>query len=312
MTLAVRPLAGTDLDACRRIHRAAFGTFLGLPDPQAFRRGADAIGLRWRAWPEGALVATLDGRIVGSGLMMHWGSVCILGPLTVAPEQWSRGVARDLMAGLVGIIERGGFAFAGLYTFAHSPTHIRLYESFGFHLQRVTAILSKAVVAQLPRDGLRLVSGPDDDVERAVADAAAVTGAVFPGLDVGREIREVARGGFGDTIVLTEDDAPVGVAVCHHGPESEASDGQAFVKFAAVAPGRHAGDRFARLLEACEGLASSRGAERIVAGVNVGRTGAYDAMREAGFRADMTGVAMLRPATDGYNTPGTFSIDDWR
>lgn len=312
MTVEVRLLAETDFETVRRVHRAAFGAFLGLPDPQAFRPGADAIGLRWRTWPEGGFVAAEDGRIVGSGLMMNWGSVCILGPLTVAPELWSRGVGRQLMDAMIGVIDRGGFAFTGLFTFPQSPTHIRLYESYGFRMQRVTAILSKAVVAHLPPEGLRLVSGPGDDVEAAVADAAAVTETVFPGLDVGAEIREVARGGFGDTILLTEEDAPAGVAICHHGANSEASEGQTLVKFAAVRSGRGAGERFERLLAACEGCASSRGAERLVAGTNTGRAGAYDAMQAAGFRTDMNGVAMMRPATDGYNGPDVFAIDDWR
>jgi ribosomal protein S18 acetylase RimI-like enzyme len=317
MKVDVRPLDEADLDTVRRVHRAAFGSFLGLPDPQAFRLGADAIGLRWRTWPEGGFVGTVDGRIAASGLMMNWGSVCILGPLTVAPEHWSRGIARQMMDALVGVIDRGGFAFAGLFTFPQSATHIRLYESYGFRMQRITAIMSKAVVAHLPPEGLRVVSGPGDDVDGAVADAAAVTGTVFPGLDVGREIREVARGGFGDTVILTEDGAPAGVAICHHGPMSEASEGQTLVKFAAVTNrsgggGRDADERFARLLAACEGLASSRGAERIIAGTNTGRTAAYEAMQAAGFRTDMNGVAMMRPATDGYNTPDVFAVDDWR
>lgn len=312
MSVEVRPLAEADFEDARRVHRAAFGTFLGLPDPQAFRPGADAIGLRWRTWPEGCFVATEDGAIVGSGLMMNWGSVCILGPLTVAPELWSRGVARRLMDAMIGAADRGNFAFTGLFTFPQSPTHIRLYESYGFRLQRVTSILSKPVVAHLPPHGLRVVSGPDDDVDGAVADAAAVTGSIFPGLDVGAEIREVARGRFGDTLLLTEDGAPAGVAICHHGRNSEASEGQMFVKFAAVASGRGADDRFARLVAACEGLASSRGAERLIAGVNTGRTGAYETLQAAGFRADMNGVAMMRPATDGYNGPEVCAIDDWR
>lgn len=312
MTVEVRPLAEADFEPARRVHRAAFGTFFGLPDPQAFRPGADAIGLRWRTWPEGGFVATEDGAIVGSGLLMNWGSVCILGPLTVAPELWSRGVARRLMDAMIGVADRDGFAFTGLFTFPQSPTHIRLYEDYGFRMQRITAIMSKAVVAHLPPEGMRLVSGPGDDVDGAVADAAAVTETVFPGLDVGREIREVARGGFGDTIILTEDGAPAGVAICHHGRNSEASEGQSLVKFAAARSGPGADTRFERLLAALEGLASSRGAERLIAGTNTGRSGAYAAMQAAGFRADMNGVAMMRPATDGYNGPDAFAIDDWR
>jgi hypothetical protein len=50
----------------------------------------------------------------------------------------------------------------------------------------------------------------------------------------------------------------------------------------------------------------------VVAGVNTSRQEAYGAMLERGFRADIQGVAMHRPNTDGYNRAALFVIDDWR
>jgi hypothetical protein len=64
----------------------AFGTFLGLPDPMTFAGDADYIRTRWRAAPEAALTAEIDGQVVGSNFATRWGSVGFLGPLTVDPS----------------------------------------------------------------------------------------------------------------------------------------------------------------------------------------------------------------------------------
>ena len=60
-----------DLPACRDINRAAFSDFLGLPEPAAFRPGADVLGPRWRQWPEAGLVAERDGLPAGAGVLAN-------------------------------------------------------------------------------------------------------------------------------------------------------------------------------------------------------------------------------------------------
>jgi GNAT superfamily N-acetyltransferase len=93
---------------------------------------------------------------------------------------------------------------------------------------------------------------------------------------------------------------------------TDAVFGTCYVKFGAVRPGCGADSSFRQLLDAIELLADSRGLSRVVAGVNTSRQEAYCAMLECGFRADIQGVAMHRPNTDGYSRAGLFVIDDWR
>jgi hypothetical protein len=84
------------------------------------------------------------------------------------------------------------------------------------------------------------------------------------------------------------------------------------VKFAAV-PSDPAGlNSFENLLAACEIYAREKGVSKLVAGVNTSRREAYEKMLQHGFRADLLGVAMLKPDTAGFNRPGVFVIDDWR
>ena len=147
--------------------------------------------------------------------------------------------------------------------------------------------------------------------DRAVALAACrrVSDAVFPGLDLTREVEAVAAQGLGETVLLDPADA-AGFALCHIGAGSEAGSGTLFVKFACVRPGDAAG--FGRLIDACEHLAAVRGARRVVASVNRGRDGAYRVLRERGFGVDLIGVAMHRPDGAGYNRSEVYAIDDWR
>ena len=85
-----------------------------------------------------------------------------------------------------------------------------------------------------------------------------------------------------------------------------------FVKFGAVRPGREAGDRFERLLDACEQLAAERGLGQFAAGMNLARQDAYQRMVVRGFRTGMQGVTMHRPNEPGYSRPDAYVIDDWR
>ncbi|MDE2229096.1 MAG: GNAT family N-acetyltransferase [Alphaproteobacteria bacterium] len=313
----VRPMGSDDLAAADRVYRLAFGTQFGLPDPSRFRGDAQVLRGRWTTDPRPCFVAERDRRIVGSIVGMDWGSVFVLGPLTVDPAYADRGIGRLLMRPAMDFIAARGFALAGLFTFPASPKHVHLYESYGFVPQHLTPVLSSVALDSRLRgnDGIGEHANLLSDLPpaaRAAARAAcrAVSDAVFPGLDLTHEIEAIATQGLGDTVLLRDGGGISGFALCHGGAGSEAGSGVLFVKFACVRPGDAAG--FMRLVEACERLAAVRGASRLVAGVNRARDGAYRAMRERGFRADLIGVAMHRPDGAGYNRPEIYAIDDWR
>ena len=84
-----------------------------------------------------------------------------------------------------------------------------------------------------------------------------------------------------------------------------------YIKFAAVRSGPGAGERFDRLLDACERFALSRGV-LIEAGMNLAREDAYRRMRAHGYKAFAQGVSMQRPHAPGHNRGDVYLIDDWR
>jgi GNAT superfamily N-acetyltransferase len=308
--VSVHSLREADLHRADEILRVAFGTFLGIPDVFGT---ADYVRTRFAADPHAAFAATVDGELVGSNFAANWGSVGFFGPLTVRPDLWDQGVGKSLMEPIMGCFETWGNSHLGLFTFSHSPKHLELYRRYGFWPRFLTAVMRKQVVARSPVPG-RVTYAELSAAERSdCLDACrALTDAVYEGLDLEREIVAVHAQGLGDTVLLPGESRLDGLAVCHCGPGSEAGTDACLVKFGAVRPGRQAGDRFERLLDACEQLAADRGLGQIEAGMNLARPDAYQRMVARGFRTGLQGVTMHRPNEPGYSHSDAYVIDDWR
>lgn len=308
--VVVRRLEEGELAEADRILRLAFGTFLGLPDPMAFMGDADYVRTRWAADPTVALAAEVDGGLVGTNFVTRWGSVGFFGPLTVLPELWDKGVARALLDATMPIFQEWGVTHSGLFTFGHSTKHVALYQSYGFMPRFLTSVMAKPPAAEATM-GTLLSEAADPEV--AVAGCHAVTDAVYPGFEVDREIRAAQRQKLGDTVLVTDKGGSVAAfAVCHTGPGTEAGTDACFVKVGAARPGPQAETDFGRLLDACEAYATRSDAHVVIAGVNTSRRGAYRALVDRGYRAELIGVTMHQPDEDGYHHPGAWVIDDWR
>jgi GNAT superfamily N-acetyltransferase len=318
----VRPMIESDLDEAARIIRLAFATFLGLP-PEDPRRPSDSdyAHSRWTADPASALAAEHAGRLIGSNFATNWGSFGFFGPLSVDPDYWNRGIAKQLLAPTIEKFRRWGNRHLGLYTFAHSPKHMALYQKFGFWPRDLVSIMAREVQpAENPSPSRRKNHGVSYFSQSALVDRAnllaacrEVTDVLFEGLDLQREIRAVADQNLGEAILLWEGSRLAAFAVCHTGPGSEGGSGVCYIKFAAVRPGPRAADHFARLLDTVDDFARANGARKVTAGVNLARREAFQQLFARGFRAGMQGVAMeAGDATSGYNRAGVYILDDWR
>jgi GNAT superfamily N-acetyltransferase len=307
-----------DLSESDRIMRLAFAKYLGLPDPHMFIGDADYVSTRYRADPTAAWVAQVGDDIVGSNFAMNWGSVGIIGPLTVHPEYWDKGIAGKLLEETMRIFDSWGTRHVGLFTFAQSSKHIHLYQKFGFWARYLTAVMSKNTenASRSPRQRTfqsHYSKIPPNERKEAIEECRRLTNTVFDGLSLEREIIAVEKQRLGDTIFLRDCDKQlVGVAICHYGAKTEAGSGKCYVKFGAVKPASDSMQLFDELVNACEIYAKLNNASRLVAGVNMGRHNAYKRMIAHGFRTDLQGVAMHRSNEQGYDLPETYVIDDWR
>lgn len=308
MDIDVRRLDATGVDAADRIVRDAFGTFMSSD----IFGDTGIVRTRFRA-PNVQVLGAFDGvELIGSTVLTSWGSVAVLGPLSVWPKRWDSGVGSRLVAASLDVFAGWGATHHGLFTFANSARHHRLYERFGFWPRFLTVIMSRPVTGAEPAQGWRGSAMDRAGRPDLVAACAAVTDAVHPGLDVSGEIESVLEQHLGDVVLVGEPDAPSGFGICHVGPGSEAGTGIAYVKFAAVRPGRAAAGTFAALIDACAGYAAAAGAARLVLGVNLARHEAYRHLVRAGFQTDVPGLTMHRPNEAGYDRPDAFVVDDWR
>jgi ribosomal protein S18 acetylase RimI-like enzyme len=309
--VSVRTMRETDLVEARRIFRLAFGTFLGVPDPENFWTDREYVFTRWRSDPDAAFVAEINTQIAGSNFVTKWGTFGFFGPLTVRPDLWNQRVAQAILGPTMDLFAEWRVREAGLFTFAHSSKHIALYQKFGFWPRFLTAIMSKSANSY-GSSALKISSLTNADQEQALSACRALTDSVYQGLDVTSEIRSVNHQGLGDTVLLWGGSSLEAFAVCHCGQGPEAGRDTCYIKFAAVQPRVNADIAFDRMLDACESLAAERRLVRLEAGVNLNRSRAYRRMLQRGFRTDISGVAMHRPDSPAYNRPEIFVIDDWR
>lgn len=313
MAITIRALARDQLDEAERIFRLAFGTFFGLPEPLAFTGDCAYVRTRWQADPTAAWAALDDGVLVGSNFAARWGSFGFFGPLSVRPDRWDDGIGRRLLDATMQRFAEWSLAHAGLFTFAQSPKHVALYQRYGFAPHYLTAVAARDVVPRGESTADESLSAHGAGQRPAlIGECRALSDAVFAGLDLAAEIRAAQEQALGDTLLLRDDGALDGFAVCHVGAGSEAGSGVCYVKFGAVRGGPGANERFVRLLDLCERYAALRGAARLVAGVNTAREPAYRALLGHGFRTFIQGVAMQRPSQPGFNRPDVWILDDWR
>jgi len=315
--IKVGPLKQSELEEADRIVRLAFGTFLGLPSPLDFMGDRTFMAPRWRTTHSKVIAAREGDRLIGSNVATRWGSFGFFGPLTVLPEYWDRGVAQRLLEATMTIFDKWGLRHSGLFTFPQSAKHVCLYQKFGYWPRYLTAVMTRTPEAnpalQVKRASAPALLSAFTRVEREKAIRACwkLTHKIDKGLDLTGEIRAVLAQRTGDVVLTSTRGVLDAFAVCLNGSGSEGGEKTCYIKFGAARGGAGAGERFDKLLDACEDFAGSRGVI-VEAGVNLAREDAYRRMRSHGYRVAMQGVAMQRPHADGFNRAGAYVIDDWR
>jgi GNAT superfamily N-acetyltransferase len=311
-SIQVGPLRKNEGAEADRIVRVAFGTFLGVPDPASFMGDRDFMTPRLRSRHVKVIAAREGKRLIGSNVITRWGSFGFFGPLTVLPEYWDRGVAQQLLDVTMTVFDEWDVRHTGLFTFAASAKHVGLYQKFGYWPRYLTAVMTRTPEAGAATQPTMLSALGKAERERAIQRCAKITHQIDKGLDLSDEIREVLAQRTGDVVLtLGRGGVPAAFAVCLNGPGAEGGARTCYVKFGAARGGAGAGERFEKLLDACEAFAAARGLT-IEAGVNLARQDAFERMRARGYRVTTQGVAMQRPHGEGFNRADVWVIDDWR
>ena len=310
--LVLNALSSGELSRAEAVFRLAFGTFVGAPEPENFFSDRDFIRSRHGAPHVAAFAAKIDGEIVGTSFATDWGSVGVLGPLTVHPSFQGHGVARALMSRTMEQFDTWGTRHVGLFTFADSAKHLALYQKSGFHARFLTAVMSKAVLPDPRAKWSRFSSLPIHSRDEVLRSCRAACGSVLAGLDLSDEITSTIDQELGEVVLIEDGSGIAAFGICHFGPASEAGADACYVKFGLSSAGPLADRNFSALLDGCEALASSVGMPNLVAGANLGRVRAYRELVARGFRTVVQGVAMHRNNDPAYSVADAYVLDDWR
>jgi GNAT superfamily N-acetyltransferase len=309
----IGPFRQTELEAADRIVRLAYGTFLGLPNPMDYMSGREFVSPRWRSRNTKVLAGRENGKLIGLNVVTRWGSFGLFGPLAVLPDYWNRGVAQQLLATTMKVFDQWGVRHRGLFTFPNSPTHVGLYQKFGYWPGYLTAIMKRAPAASslTPASGAKvpvlLSALSRSEREQAIEACAKLTNRFERGLDLSLEIRAVVAQRIGEVLLLYDRNALHAFAIFMHGRGSEGGENIGYVKFAAASSGEH----FERLLDAIDALALARGVD-VETGVSTACTDAFERMLSRGYRMANLGVAMQCPRGEGFTRTGAYVLGDWR
>lgn len=182
------------------------------------------------------------------------------GPITIRPDIWDGGIGQRLAREACEAFDLWGVSHAGLFIFPHSAKHVWTYGKFGFHPRFLTPVMAIPAATSSTHRWLRYGELPEGQRRQVEASIRALTERVYPGLDLGAEIRTVFARKPGDTLLLMEGESRVGgVRRLPFRSGTEAGEGNLFVKFGAVMPGPGAEQRFAALLDGCIDLAPPSG-----------------------------------------------------
>ena len=182
MELTIRPLTVDDVDAAREVQVRSFDAHdreAGRPVPEVTDAVLERQRGRFRHFmahdPDGAWVATLDGKVVGIALALRRDSLWGLSLLAVDPDVQSKGIGRQLLDASLRYAD--GVDSAVILS-SSDPRAIRSYATSGFDLYpqvRATGPLDRSV---LPRGNGRVQPGDvsraewADSIDRSVRGAA--------------------------------------------------------------------------------------------------------------------------------------------
>ena len=166
--ITLRAATPEDAAACGAICFKAFAALAGNhafpPDFPSVEYAGDLCAMLLGHPGFYAVVAQLDGRVVGSNFLDERGVIAGVGPVTVDPTAQDRGVGRLLMNDVLERARGRGAAGVRLLQAAYHNRSLALYARLGFAVREPVACMQGPPIgAPLPDRGVRPASA--DDVE---------------------------------------------------------------------------------------------------------------------------------------------------
>ena len=219
-----------------------------------------------------------------------------MGPLAVRADLQGSGAGKEVVRAGIALLRKRGARTIGLETMPRTMDNIGFYSALGFVPGRLTMTLSlDAVPGDRPAELLGRL--PLGDREACLAGIAALTDRVQPGFEFIREIELTDRLAIGDTVLIRQDDAVVGFALCHTVPLVEGRAREELRVLKMVLARR---DLLDPMMAALRDYARRSGARRVAVRVQGEYVESYRRLVAMGGRLRWTD---LRMTLDGYPEP---------
>lgn len=134
MTIAISPATPVDAPQVYQIMRAAFAEYVGVLQPPSGVDLETVDDVRRAIEGGGAVLASLDGKPVGSARYVFHdeGHTCFVGRVSVLPEARGKGIASAMVTYIEGIAHEAGCASMEIMVRMILETNIHLYERIGY------------------------------------------------------------------------------------------------------------------------------------------------------------------------------------
>ena len=158
-----------------------------------------------------------QGEIGAFNIAHRSGAEGWMGPLAVRSECQGAGNGKAVVRAGVEWLREHGARVIGLETMPRTMDNIGFYSRLGFMPGRLTMTITMDAAAA-DRHAVLLGRLPARDKEEAVEECRTLLAATLPGYDFSREILLTDSLALGDTVLMREQGALAGFALCHTVP----------------------------------------------------------------------------------------------
>ena len=233
-----------------------------------------------------------EGDVAAFNVAHHSGAEGWMGPLAVRTEYQGQGVGKTIVQAGVDWLRKAGATVIGLETMPRTVDNIGFYSSMGFVAGPLT--ITFTMDSREGEETERISAQPAAARDRLIAECAALTHVVAPGLDFTREIELTDSLGLGDTLLVRDGGALAGFVLCHNAPlvEGRPSEELRVLKVVLAAE-----ELMSAALDAVTRFARESAMRRAAIRVQSNYETAYGALVAAGARVRWTD---LRMTLSGY------------
>lgn len=166
MNLILRRGTASDAEACGRILYEAFKSLADhhnfAPDFPSLEIATGRVSVPLKDASYHAVVAELDGRIVGSSFLDERGRIAGIGPISVNPTLQQSGVGRRLMQKMLERVAERNFPGVRLLQAGYNNRSLCLYTTLGFRTREPISILQgKPPAVEMPGCDVRYATEAD-------------------------------------------------------------------------------------------------------------------------------------------------------